>query len=61
MLIIRRLNYIDAASGIFLSVIARPVHRLGKNSLPTCAQDALTVMKIPDAASIEFSLLMMSI
>ena len=27
MLIIRRLNYIDAASDIVLSVSARPVHR----------------------------------
>ena len=29
MLIIRRLNCIDAASGIVLSVSGRPVHRLG--------------------------------
>ena len=28
MLIIRRLNYIDSASGIVLSVSGRPVHRL---------------------------------
>jgi hypothetical protein len=42
MLIIRRLNCIDAASGLFLSVCGRPVHR------------------IPDAASIQFNLLMMS-
>jgi len=31
MLIIRRLNCIDAASGIILSVSGRPVHRLGDN------------------------------
>ena len=33
MLIIRRLNCIDAASGIVLSVSGRPVHRLGENWL----------------------------
>ena len=31
MLIIKRLKYIDAASGIVLSVSGRPVHRLGEN------------------------------
>jgi len=31
MLIIRRMNCIDAASGIVLSVSGRPVHRLGQN------------------------------
>jgi len=39
MLIIRRLNRTDAASGIILSISGRPVHRLGENSLPTCALD----------------------
>ena len=33
MLIIRRLNCIDAASGIVLSVSGRPVYRLRKNRL----------------------------
>ena len=32
MLIIRRMNFIDAVSGIVLSVSGRPVHRFGKNS-----------------------------
>jgi hypothetical protein len=31
MLIIRRMNCIDAASGIVLSVSGHPVHRLGEN------------------------------
>ena len=39
MLIIRRLNYIDAASGIVLSVSGLPVHRLRESSLSTCAPD----------------------
>ena len=50
MLIIRRLNCIDVASGIVLSVSDRPVHRL--RELP------LTERTIPDAASIHFNLLM---
>jgi hypothetical protein len=33
VLIIRRLNCVDAASGIVLSVSGRPVHRLGENSV----------------------------
>jgi hypothetical protein len=49
MLIIRRLNCIDAASGIVLSVSGRPVHRT-----------ATAERTIPDAASIQFNLLMMS-
>ena len=49
MLIIRRLNFIDAASGIVLSVSGRPIGR------------PLTENTIPDAASIKFNLLMMSI
>jgi len=36
MLIIRRLNCIDAASGIVLSVSDRPVHSLRENSLRLC-------------------------
>jgi len=32
MLIIRRLNFIDAASGIVLSVSGGPVHRLGERT-----------------------------
>ena len=36
MLIIRRLNCIDAASGIVLSVIGRPVHRLGEKIKQMC-------------------------
>ena len=35
MLIIMWLNCIDATSGIVLSVIGRPVHRLGENSVPS--------------------------
>ena len=48
MLIIRRLNCIDSASGIVLSVSGRPVHRTA------------TERTIQDAASIQFILLMMS-
>ena len=39
MLIIRKLNFIDAASGIIRSVSGRSVHRLKENSLSTCAPD----------------------
>ena len=55
MLIIRRLNCTDAASGNVLSVSGRPVHRLREFSR------SLTERTIPDAASIQFNLLMMSI
>jgi len=55
VLILRRLNCIDAASGIVLSVSCRPVHRL-----MTCTRRPLTERTIPDAASIQFNLLMMS-
>ena len=49
MLIIRRLNCIDAASGSL-------------RSLSTCAPDSYSLrVTIPDAASIQFKLLMMSI
>jgi hypothetical protein len=63
MLIIRRLNCIDAASGIVLSVSGRPVYRLRENwfSLNLCNERPLTERTIPDAASIQFSLLMMSL
>ena len=58
MLIIRRLNCIDAASAIVLSVSGLPLHEL---SLSLCTGRPLTERTIPDAASIQFSLLMMSI
>jgi hypothetical protein len=63
MLIIRRLNCIDAASGVVLSVSGRPVHRLGENwfSPNLCTGRPLTERTIPDAASIQFTLLIMSI
>ena len=38
MLIIRRLNCIDAASGIVLSVSGRPVLRLGENCSAVLSQ-----------------------
>ena len=42
MLIIRRLNCIDAASGIVFSVSGRPVHRLRENCCAVLSQlDAL--------------------
>ena len=64
---------IDAASGIVLSVSGRPLHRLREKasgaqverelrSLSTCAPDGhLLRVTIPDAASIQFNLLMMRI
>ena len=53
MLIIRRSNCINTASGIVLSVSDRPVFR--------CTQDGhLTENTIPDAVFIHFDLLMMS-
>ena len=61
MLIIRRLKCIDAASGIVLSVSGRPLHRLGEKSPNLCIGRPLTERMIPDAASVQFSLLMMSI
>ena len=66
MLIIRRLNCIDAASGIvtlskWLSG-AQVERELLRSSLSTCAPDShLLRVTIPDAASIQFNLLMMSI
>jgi hypothetical protein len=60
MLIIRRLNCIDAASGIILPVSGRPVDRLSEFSLNLSTGRPLTGRMIPDA-SIQFNLLMMSI
>ena len=60
MLIIRRLNCIDAASGTVLSVSGRPVHKLVENSPNLCNGRPLIKRTIPDAASIQFNLLMMS-
>jgi hypothetical protein len=60
MLIIRRLNCIDAASGNVLSVTGRPVHRLRDFSPNLCNGRPLTDGTIPDATSIHFKLLMMS-
>ena len=65
MLIIRRLNYIDAASGIVtLSKWPSGVQverELQSSSLSTCASDGhLLRVTILHAASIQFSLLMMS-
>ena len=64
MLIIRRLNCIDAASGIVTlskwpsgAQVERELR-----SLSTCALDGhLLRVTIPDAASIQFNLLMMNI
>jgi hypothetical protein len=61
MPIIRRMNCIDAASGIVHSVSGRPVHRLREFCLNLCTGLSLTKRTIPDAASIQFDLLMMSI
>ena len=64
MLIIRRLNCIDAASGI-VTLSKWPSGAQVKrelSSLLTCAPDGhLLRVTIPDAASIQFTLLMMSI
>ena len=66
MLIIRRLYCIDAASGIvtvskWLSG-AQVERELQSSSLSTCAPDShLLTVTIPDAASIQYNLLMMSI
>ena len=65
MLIIRRLNCIDAASGI-VTLGTWPsgaqVERELESSFSTCAPDGhVPRVTIPDAASIQFNLLMMSI
>ena len=63
MLIIRKLNCIDAASGIVTFSqwpSGAQVEREG-SSLSTCAPDGhLLRVTIPNAASIQFSFLMMS-
>jgi hypothetical protein len=61
LLIIRRLNFIDAASGI-VTLSKWPSGAQVERELSTCASDGhwLRVM-IPDAASVQFNLLMMSI
>ena len=79
MLIIRRLNFIDASSGIVTlsrwpsgaqvgRILSQPVplsgrlvHRFGENSPNLCTGRPLTERTMPDAASIQFNLLMMSI
>ena len=63
MLIIRRLNCIDAASGIVtLSKWLSGAQVERELSLSTCAPDGhLLRITILDAASIQFNLLMMSI
>jgi len=64
MLIIRRLNYIDAASGIVILSqwpYGAQVER-ERSSLSTCAPDGpLLRVTISDAASTQFNLKMMSI
>ena len=54
VLIIRRLNCVDAASGIVLPFSGRPMQNL-------CTGRPLTGRTLPDAASTHFNLLMMSI
>ena len=63
MLIIRRLDCIDAASGIVtLSKWLSGAKVERESSFSTCAPDGhLLRMTIPDAVSIQFNLLMMSI
>ena len=63
ILIIRRLNCIDAASGVVLSVSGRPVHRLREREplfLNLCTGRPLTERTMPNPASIQFNPLMMS-
>ena len=61
MLIIRRLNCTDAASGI-VTLSKWPSGAQVERELSTCApDDHLVRVTIPDAASIKFKLLMMSI
>jgi hypothetical protein len=66
MLIVRRLNRFDAASGIvtlskWMSG-AQVERELQSSSLSTCVPDGhLLRVTVPDAASIQFKLLMMRI
>ena len=61
MLIIRRLNRIDAAYGIVLSVRWPSGAQFGREFSPNlCTGRPLTERTIPDAASVQFTLLMMS-
>jgi len=62
MLIIRRSNCINTASGIVLSVSDRPVCRLRRNQffLNLHAGRSLTENTIPDVVLIQFDLLMMN-
>ena len=61
MLIIRRMNCIDVASGIVILHKWQSGAQV-ESSLSTCAPDGhLLRVTIPDAASIQFNLLMMSI
>jgi hypothetical protein len=64
MLIVRKLNVIDSASGIVtLSkwLSGAQVLRDNCSSFSTCAPDSHSIgMTIPDAALIQFNLLMMS-
>ena len=63
MLIIRRLNCIDAASVIVLSISGGPVRRLRENFSTVLSQPmhrTATERTISDAASMQFNLLMMS-
>ena len=60
MLIIRRLNCINTASGIVSLVGGLPVHRLRENSRNLCTGRPPMRVTIPDAILIQFNLLMMS-
>ena len=61
MLIIRRSNCVNTASGIVFSVSDRPVCRLTRKFLLNLHTGrALTENTIPDAVLIQFDVLMMS-
>ena len=55
MLIIRRVNCTDAASGIVLSVGGRSVYKLREFSLNLFTERQLTERTIPDAASMQLT------
>jgi hypothetical protein len=62
MLIIRKLNFTDAASDIITLSKWLSGAQIERGSLSTCAPDSyLLRVAIPDAASIQFNFLMMSI